>query len=148
MTPIRNILCPTELDGSSQPATDIAVELAQRTGASLTLVHVYDAPVYAYSGVPFMPVVDTAGEVEKAARATLDRTVEGLKARLPDVRGMLRRGRTWEEILAAAKETGADMIVMGTHGRHGLPHAVLGSVAEKVVRISPVPVLTVRGAAP
>ncbi len=50
----------------------------------------------------------------------------------------------WEEILAAAAETQADLIVMGTHGRRGFVHALLGRVAERVVRMSPVPVLTVR----
>jgi nucleotide-binding universal stress UspA family protein len=147
MPDIRRILCPTDFEPSSSRAIDMAVELARRVGASITLVHVYDSPVYAYSGVPFMPVVDTAAPIEKAAQAALDAAVEDLKRRIENPRGILRRGRAWEEILATAKETEADLIVMGTHGRRGLPHALLGSVAEKVVRLSPVPVLTARDAA-
>jgi nucleotide-binding universal stress UspA family protein len=56
---------------------------------------------------------------------------------------MLREGRPWEAILEAAREVRADLIVMGTHGRHGLVRTLLGSVTEKVVRTSPVPVLVV-----
>jgi len=59
---------------------------------------------------------------------------------------VLRTGVPWEEILDTAKKLDVGLIVMGTHGRRGLPRAILGSVAEKVVRLSPVPVLTVRGA--
>jgi nucleotide-binding universal stress UspA family protein len=140
---LRRILCPVDFELPSNRAVELAVELAGRVGASLTLVHVYDAPVYAYSGVPFMPVVDAAAPIEKAAQASLDAAVADVKRRV-DARGILRRGRAWEEILATAKEIDADLIVMGTHGRRGLPHAVLGSVAEKVVRLSDAPVLTVR----
>ena len=51
----------------------------------------------------------------------------------------------WEEILATIEAVGADLVIMGTHGRRGVPRLLLGSVAEKIVRTSPVPVLTVRG---
>jgi len=70
--------------------------------------------------------------------------VARLGDRIETVATALRSGRPWEEILAAAREGNADLIVIGTHGRKGLPRALLGSVAEKVVRMSPVPVLTVR----
>ncbi len=61
---------------------------------------------------------------------------------------VLRFGVASEEIVAAASDADADVIVVGTHGRRGLAHTILGSVAEHVVRLSPVPVLTVRAAAP
>lgn len=144
----RRILCPIDFEASSNRAVGVAVDLAKVLGASLTIVHVYDAPVYAYSGAPFMPIVDTAPAIERAAQQMLDRVAAETKPRLPDVKAVLRRGRAWEEILGTAKELGADLIVMGTHGRKGLPHVLLGSVAEKVVRLSPVPVLTVRAAEP
>jgi nucleotide-binding universal stress UspA family protein len=139
----RSILCPTDFGESSKGAIDAAIDLAKLCDASVTLVHVYEAPVY--PGPPFMPLMDEGPAVEKAVRAALDAAVASAKTKLPGILGMLRRGRTWEEILAAAKETHADLIVMGTHGRKGLPHAILGSVAEKVVRLSPVAVMTVRG---
>ena len=65
--------------------------------------------------------------------------------RCPSARGVLRQGVAWEQILENAKEAGADLLVIGTHGRRGVAHAFLGSVAVKVVRASPIPVLTVRG---
>ncbi len=141
----ENILCPTDFETPSAQAVDAAIEMAKAFGGSVTLVHVFDAPVYAQSGVPFAPVVDMGPTVERAARSALDAAVLDAKRRLPRVSGILRRGRPWEEILIAAKEARSDLIVMATHGRRGLPRAVLGSVAEKVVRLSPIPVLTVRG---
>jgi nucleotide-binding universal stress UspA family protein len=144
MSTIQRILCPTDLTESSAHAIDAAIDLARACNASLTLVHVFDAPVYA--GPPFMPPMDYGPAIETSARAALDEVVASTRAKLPGVTGVLRRGRTWEEILATAKETDAHLIVMGTHGRRGLPHSILGSVAEKVVRLSPVPVMTVRGA--
>jgi nucleotide-binding universal stress UspA family protein len=63
------------------------------------------------------------------------------------VEWVLRRGAAWSEINAAVKDTGADLVVMGTHGRRGVARALLGSVAEKVVRSASCPVLTVHGAA-
>jgi nucleotide-binding universal stress UspA family protein len=143
MTIPRQILCPTDLTESSTGALDAAIELAKLCDASVTLVHVFEAPIYA--GPPFMPPIDSGPEIENAARAALDAAVVTAKTKLPSIVGVLRRGRTWEEILGAAKETNADLIVMGTHGRRGLPRAILGSVAEKVVRLSPVAVMTVRG---
>jgi nucleotide-binding universal stress UspA family protein len=144
MTPFRRILCATNFDPASDRALKLAEDLARKTGALLTLVHVYDAPVYAYSGVPFMPIVDAAPAIEKAAQGALDAAVTDVRARIPEVRCALRRGQAWEEILKEATEGHADLVVLGTHGRRGLPHAILGSVAEKVVRLCPVPVLTVR----
>jgi nucleotide-binding universal stress UspA family protein len=143
MAILKRILCPTDLTESSAEALEAAIELAKACDASLTLVHVFEAPLY--PGPPFMPPVDYGPAVEKAAQAGLDAAVAATRTRLPGVRGLLRRGRTWEEILDAAKELDASLIVMGTHGRHGLPRAILGSVAEKVVRLSPIAVLTVRG---
>jgi nucleotide-binding universal stress UspA family protein len=61
------------------------------------------------------------------------------------MRGITRQGETWRVIAETAEELGAGLVVMGTHGRRGLPRAILGSVAEKVVRTAPCPVLTVHG---
>jgi nucleotide-binding universal stress UspA family protein len=72
-----------------------------------------------------------------------DELVE-LKSKLPSAVAIFKKGVSWQQILAASEETGSDLIVMGTHGRQGLSHALIGSVAEKVVRLAHVPVLTVR----
>jgi len=94
------------------------------------------------SGAPL--ATDAASNPRAAATA-----LEGVAARTRkpglEVHSVLRQGSAWSEINAAAKEEKADLVVMGTHGRHGLARALLGSVAEKVVRTAPCPVLTVHG---
>ena len=81
--------------------------------------------------------------MQNAARKSLDEAIESTRKVHPKTEGLLREGLEWRLILDVATEQGCDLIVMGTHGRRGLPRLVLGSVAEKVVRLSPVPVLTV-----
>lgn len=142
---LRDILVATDLepDSASARALDLAIDLATGFGAALTLVHVHEFPAVAYphAAVNFASlqasVLDAASEALVAFAASV-------RERFPQAKSVLRRGRPWEEILAAAAEYRADLIVIGTHGRRGLSRALLGSVAEKVVRLSPVPVLTVR----
>jgi nucleotide-binding universal stress UspA family protein len=73
----------------------------------------------------------------------LDEAVNSSRKRCPAISAILLNGAAWEEIARMAAEQNADLIVMGTHGRRGLPRAILGSVAERVIRTSSVPVLTV-----
>jgi nucleotide-binding universal stress UspA family protein len=74
----------------------------------------------------------------------LESALRDLKAKWPGSTALFKRGVAWRQILLAIEETAADLVVMGTHGRQGLSRALIGSIAEKVVRLSPVPVLTVR----
>ncbi len=144
MKPFANILVPTDFGDSSLQATDMAVELAQRYGAKVTLMHAFEIPGYAYAGLTFS-AVDLLTPVEQAAQRQLDVELESVRRRIPAVQAILRHGLPWQEILKVIDECHADLVVMGTHGRRGITHALLGSVAERVVRMSPVPVLTVRG---
>ncbi len=144
MTPIREILVATDFGECSKPALDTAVDLAEKLGAHLTVMHSYEIPSYVYTGGAFSSV-DLVTPLEEAAQKCLDDTMKPVRERAPRAGAMLRRGPPWEQILDAAKELRADLVVVGTHGRRGLSHALLGSVAEKVVRLSPVPVLSVRG---
>jgi nucleotide-binding universal stress UspA family protein len=125
-----------------------AIDLARPFKATLTLVHVIDFPGYVYSAVPFADV-DLFAQFESAARAQLDEAFRRVSLEYPHARAVMRphggRGVP-AEILLAIASVGADLVVMGTHGRHGIARALLGSVAEKVVRLSPVPVLTVHAA--
>jgi nucleotide-binding universal stress UspA family protein len=139
----KNILVATDFSEPSSAATGLAVDLATTLGSALTLVHVFDLPGYAYAGTPFT-IVDLLAPVEEAAQAELDRALESVKRRVPAARAMLRRGAPWQEILRAIEESRADLVVLGTRGRQGVTRALLGSVAEKVVRMSPVPVLTLQ----
>jgi nucleotide-binding universal stress UspA family protein len=83
-------------------------------------------------------------EVRQHARERLAESQRQLDARL-SVRTELREGDVWREILGATSAHRPDLVVLGTHGHTGMQHLLLGSVAEKAVRLSPVPVLTVRG---
>jgi len=144
MTPIRHILVPHDFGEPAQHAFDYATELAEKVGARVTLIHAYEVPVYGFpDGVVLS--AQMSGQIETAARTALDGVATRGKRPGVDVQVELRQGPAWSEIDDAAKKLGADLVVMGTHGRTGVARALLGSVAEKVVRTSPVPVLTVHG---
>jgi nucleotide-binding universal stress UspA family protein len=143
MTEFKRILVPTDFSEGAESALDVAIDLSKKYGAQITLLHCYEVPLYVYSGAPPVPA-DYWTPIQNAASRRLEAAVAELARRSPEAKGLLSQGAPWEQILHAADETKADLIVMGTHGRRGLTHVLLGSVAEKVVRLSPVPVLTVR----
>jgi nucleotide-binding universal stress UspA family protein len=144
---IRRIVYASDFSGASRPAFAKAVDLAKAYRAELLVLHVL-------SIVP--PVVEDAymaprvwEELEAGARAAaqtqLDRLVmNARKARLR-VKGLVVLGSPYEDIVRVAKRQRADLLVMGTHGRTGLTKVLLGSVAERVLRTSSCPVMTVRG---
>jgi len=143
MASFRHVLAATDFSECSSIALDAAIELARRYDAALTLVHVFTLPVY-----PYMDLVPMAIDIETpardAAREELDKALATTRKQLPSADAVLRQaGAVWEQILATAREVGADLIVLGTHGRTGISHALIGSVAERVVRHSQIPVLTV-----
>lgn len=142
MHAFRHLLVPTDFGECAAHALDVALDLAAKLGAKVTLVHAMAIPtamalVYA-EGLSW-PIE----ELDSAARRELQALTESVRKRYPEVEGRVISGEPREAILALAKEVGADVIVMGTHGRRGLPRAILGSVAERVVRTSPIPVLTI-----
>lgn len=139
----RHILVPTDFGDASTRAREIALELARRFDARVTLLHVWAVPSAAYAEGLAWPTED----LEAAAQRALDAELAAAVKVYPSTQARLRVGVAWDRILESAKELGADLIVMGTHGRRGISRLVLGSVAEKLVRTSPVPVLTV-GAEP
>jgi nucleotide-binding universal stress UspA family protein len=117
----------------------LAVELATTLDAKITLLHVWSIPTPAYAEALSWPIDD----IEKGAKEALDHAFMRLREKHPNAEAVLESGVAWDCIVELAKERGVDMIAMGTHGRRGVPRWFLGSVAEKVVRLSPVPVLTV-----
>ena len=134
------IVVPTDFEDASKKALELAKELAVRIDGEVALVHVYSLPVYTYPGLEPALLPGFHSEVAAAAR----RALEQLGAAQGGLKTLLREGDAAMEILDAAKELGARFIVMGTHGRKGLSHFFLGSVAERVVRRSAIPVMTVR----
>jgi nucleotide-binding universal stress UspA family protein len=139
----KKILVATDFGEPSRAAAEIGLQLAQQFLVPLVLVHAYMVPGAVYLALPTMPAADYPRMYEEAARESLEKEGARLAGRGAEVITVLRAGGAWEEILATAKEVDADLIVVGTHGRRGVPRALMGSVAEKVVRLSPVPVLTI-----
>ena len=139
MKTISRILVPTDFSEPSQRALEQAILLARTFGARLLLLHVWSMPYTAYSEGLTWPVDD----MERAAQKALDEAHAKAKELYPQTDAILRQGGEWLQIIEAAAVHDVDLIVMGTHGRRGLPHLFMGSVAERVVRMSPVPVMTV-----
>jgi nucleotide-binding universal stress UspA family protein len=137
----QHILFATDFGEPAEKAEVVAVALALELGARLSILHVYTIPAPLYAGAVTWPTEDLAA----AARGALTETLARVEQRGATCDGILEMGTAWERIVATAKERDIDLIVVGTHGRRGLNRALLGSVAERVVRLSPVPVLTVPG---
>ncbi|MBI2206617.1 MAG: universal stress protein [Candidatus Rokubacteria bacterium] len=139
------ILCATDFSEAGQAAEQQALELAGALGAELVYVHV-SAEAMLYRGVAF--AVTDAQRVYDAQRRwaedTLAARVAAAGQRGVPARSVLRVGVPFDQIVDAARDERADMLVLGTHGRTGLDRLLMGSVAERVVRLAPCPVLTVR----
>lgn len=143
------ILLPCDFSQCSEEAMRRALELAERLGGSITMLHIYLEPVY--------PTME--GSALMLDRETIEQSVRDMTAALEALRDRYQRpdvpidlrvveGTPAEAICRLAAAESYDLIVMGTHGRTGLGHLFLGSVAERVVRAAPCPVLTVRTAQP
>jgi nucleotide-binding universal stress UspA family protein len=143
MSSFKHILVPTDFGEPAQAGLDMALSLASSADAKLTLFHAFTFLVPIYSEAAWVP----SAELERDARQALDDALSKAKKIYPRAEGALGSGDPATEILRAATKLGVDLVVIGTHGRRGLSRVLLGSVAEKVVRLSSVPVLTVPGAA-
>ena len=149
MTPtpiIRRILVAHDFSETAEAALAYAMGLAKTLGATLTVVHAYDVPTH---GAPEVLVLatDWPKQFEVVAREALEKVIARLQKDGFSAESALRKGVAWREIIATAEQTKADLVVVGTEGRTGVPRLLLGSVAEKVVRTAPCPVLVVpRGA--
>jgi universal stress protein A len=135
---IRHILAPTDFSKHAQHAVTFAFELAQTVGAKLSLLHVIEVPVYPIE--VSLPLVD----LEQDARQELARMLPEAETAHVAVTRLVEMGVPYQKILDTAAAEEVDLIVMATHGRTGLRHLIMGSVAERVVRTAPCPVLTIR----
>lgn len=145
MKPFKQILVPVDFSPHSDEAIQMAAELSRRFDASVTLAHVYEVVAYA---LPEGYVIQTATQLADLL-TEFSKLLASAKQKA-EAAGALRVATTQLQGAAAwqiadfAKEKGFDLIVMGTHGRTGLKHALLGSVAERVLRMAHCPVLTVK----
>jgi nucleotide-binding universal stress UspA family protein len=140
----KKICCAIDFSESSRLALEQAAELAGGVGAELTLVHVHTPPSHAA-----VDVLTGAPEGASVAARELEKLLTGWRADAERVSGRAARiallsGDPAEQIVRFARESGSDLVVVGTHGRRGLRRLVLGSVAERVLRAAPCPVLAAR----
>ena len=140
---IRHILVAHDFSEFSDAALDYGLALAAKFAARVTVVHAYDVPSL---GAPEVLILatDWIKQFGGVARESLDKVVAQAHERGADVESILRRGSAWRQVVAVAEEAKADLIVVGTEGRRGVTRALLGSVAEKIVRVATCPVLVAR----
>lgn len=139
----KTILVPTDLSEAAEEAVDYACELATGLGATVHLLHVIGIPAV---GVPELGVALTSTMIDQLtsdAQRALDELAASRSTRAVIGQTLLKTGDARDMIDQAAEELGADLIVVGTHGRTGVSRMLLGSVAETVVRTAPCPVLAV-----
>lgn len=147
MKPFERIMVATDFSAGAAGAGEVAAQLAKSMKVSVDVITVVDTrtfdTIYGDEAYRKERRNDIHAQARSEAQEFVDRHFKGVDA----VKVHVRDGDTFLEILQAAKDLGCDMIVMGTHGRTGLAHVLIGSVTEKVVRKSPIPVVTVRGQA-
>jgi nucleotide-binding universal stress UspA family protein len=142
---LKQILVPIDFSDCSISALDYARALAQKFGAKLVLLHVVEPTAYPESYLVTPETVDETNQnLLGAARERLDAVKQRAMAYGLAAEALVRMGRAQSEIPDTAKATGVDLIVMGTHGYRAVKHVLLGGTAERVVRTSACPVLTVR----
>jgi nucleotide-binding universal stress UspA family protein len=141
---ITRILVPIDFSRDADAAFAYALDLAKAMGASVSLVHIVEDPVAAGVWSSEIYTAEIAGLQINLVKDAEQRLREYAAAKDPAITTEVRTGHAAREVLDYAKAQGIDLIVMGTHGRTGLAHVVMGSVAERVVRLAPCPVLTLR----
>jgi universal stress protein A len=139
----RNILVPIDLDDPVAQVLDYAVALAAKLDAKVHLLHVVPWPLLG-AEVPIALTEKAMNEIMEHKQQELDQIVAAHSEKAPIGSAALKTGDARTAIVEMAKHLGADLIVMGTHGRRGVSRLVLGSVAESVARTAPCPVLLVR----
>jgi nucleotide-binding universal stress UspA family protein len=139
---IKRIVVPIDFSERSAKALPYAAALAERFDASVTLMHVTEIP--AAVGMDYIPTATAQAQAEQMAEGLLLRAQRESFPEGVSTRTVVKSGSAYHEITRTAQKEDADLIVLTTHGRTGLTHALLGSTAERVVRHSSCPVMVVR----
>ena len=147
MMPLRSIVVGLDFSEISSHALDTAIDLAKEVGGEIHLVHAFDVRV------PFVTPYEVAvpdrliTEARDAAARKLEKALQKVSAAGVSGKSHLEEVPASDAIVRVAEATSADLVVVGTHGNTGLKHILLGSVAERTLRLSPCSVLTVKGEA-
>jgi nucleotide-binding universal stress UspA family protein len=143
---MSKILFATDFSDGSAAAERVAIDLARKLGASVTVFHAYQLPMYMYPpGYVYAPTPELIEGLTASVRQALHEATQRIRAAGVVTESLSAEGAPHVEIARTADEGHYDLVALGTHGRTGLKHMWLGSVAEKVVRSCRTPVLTVRG---
>jgi nucleotide-binding universal stress UspA family protein len=144
---IKTILVPTDFSKAADCALERAIALAELTHAEIHLVHAYELPsTLGALDVPLALPQEFFDQIREAAQKQLEQRVKKVNAAGLEGQGHVTVDTPARALLDAAAKVGADLIVMGTHGRTGMKHVLLGSVAERAVRLATCPVMTVKAA--
>jgi universal stress protein A len=153
MLPFKKVLCPTDFSQHSYEALKVANELALKFGARLYLLHVIaPVPIITATGTPMTAGIGPSEfnvpfYQQELKTSAVRKLRELVKRRIPKklkVQSIVVHGNAADEIVRTAKKEKIGLIVIATHGETGFRHFIFGSVAEKVVRLAPCPVLTIR----
>jgi len=145
MKNFSTVLVAVDFSDSSDNAFQMALTMAKSFSAKLLVLHVINEPVDMRGFyVPHISFERLENEIKEGAEKLMESFCRSNLADFKNYETVIVSGLPYEEIIGQADEKGADLIVIGTHGRSGLDHVLFGSTAEKVVRKSRIPVLTVR----
>lgn len=145
MNTFSTILVAVDFSDSSDNAFQLALSMAQKYSAHLIILHVINEPIDLRGFyVPHISFEKLEEEIEEGAQKMMESFCRRHVGDFTDFETLIVPGMPYDQILVQAEGKGADLIVLGTHGRAGLDHVLFGSTAEKVVRKSKLPVLTAR----
>ena len=140
---MSSIVCAIDFSEPSDRALSHALELGKRLGAKVIAVHAWQLPVYAVPDGVAVFGPEVVAEITEGLQKQLGKTLESHRTEGVTHEGKLVAGAPVEAVLEVAKDARAEYVVIGTHGRTGVARFVIGSVAERMVRLSTVPVVVV-----
>jgi len=144
MIEIKKILFPLDLTANSSKILPYVLSISEKYNSTICLLHVVqDLNKWGKLYVPHSSMDKFQNEAIEAAKKAMDEICENQLQSCPNFQKKVVSGDTIEEILNVIESEDIDLLIMGTHGRKGLDHTIFGSVAEKVVKKSPVPVLVI-----
>lgn len=145
MQPFKKILVPVDFSDCSKQALADAIAIGEGMSAEVTVLHAYENPAYVLPMSGYVgPTADMLARLRDQLTDELEALADQAREKKLEAKTELIEGIPYKTVVDFAKQWGADLIVMGTHGRTGLSHALTGSVAERVVRLAPCPVLVSR----
>ena len=139
---LKKILCPVDFSITSSQALNYALAFAEKFDAEILLIHVVEIPTY--TSLDFPVAGELIQQFNDIGTKQLETCLNDAKKKYAKIKSTLTVGNVFYEVIQCAKDNDIDLIIVGSHGRTGLAHVLMGSEAEKIVRKAPCPVLTVK----